>query len=454
MSLTRRLMLALCVAAPLVWLLASALAWREARHEIDEMADTGQVRLARHLLELALNGAPLDAWTLPPLAPRPGRLLEAIEDTLTSAVWVDGRPVGGYGDIHALPFRDDLDGFVETVVSGRSWRIYYLREPREPARRVVAIAQTIEERDEFTTEVLRALALPWLALLPAMLAVVGVAARYALRPLRSLSAEVEGRDANDLGRIDQANVPIDLQPLVVSVNRLFERIESALRLERRFTADAAHELRTPIAAVRAQWDAVRLARSDTERERASEGVRRGLERLDRLATQMLAMARADSSAVLEARPIDWPAVVGDAIEDALPLIHARDARIEVDWPGGAVAPMPLDGDPALIASLLRNLIDNAVRYGPRGGAVRVALEPDRLVVEDSGPGLDGTQRERLGERFRRPDGSAAPGSGLGVSIVLRVASLHGLRVDWETRREGPGLRVVVSRAAAGPAAAA
>lgn len=449
MSLTRRLMLALAVVAPLVWLIAAALAWREARHEVDEMADVGQVRLARHLLELTLNGAPLDAWALPPLSPRLGGPLDAVEDTLTSAVWIDGRPVGGYGDARALPYRDDLDGFVETTVAGRAWRVYYLREPRDPPRRIVAIAQTLDERREITDEVLKALALPWLAALPALLLMMAAAVRYALGPLRALTAELEGRGATDLGPITAEAVPVDLRPLVLSINRLFERIDAALRLERRFTADAAHELRTPIAAVRAQWDAVRLARTDTDRERASDGVRRGLERLDRLATQMLAMARADSTGALESRPIDWPAVVGAAIEDSLPLIDARGARIDVDWPPGSVAPMPLDGDPALIASLLRNLIDNAVRYGPPGSTVRIALEPDRLVVEDGGPGLSPTQREGLGERFRRPDGHTAPGSGLGASIVLRVASLHGLGVDWQAREDGPGLRVVVARAVPG-----
>jgi two-component system sensor histidine kinase QseC len=131
------------------------------------------------------------------------------------------------------------------------------------------------------------------------------------------------------------------------------------------------------------------------------------------------------------------------------VIEARDTRLEVIWPSEPVEALPLTGDPGLVATLLRNLLDNAVRYGPTGGEVTIRMEADRVVVEDRGPGIDETHRSRLGERFHRPDGQRAPGTGLGVSIALRVAALHGLALAFEPRRDGPGLRVTLARAASG-----
>jgi two-component system sensor histidine kinase QseC len=365
-------------------------------------------------------------------------------------LWFDGVAVHADTDSIALPLRDDADGFVDLVLDGRAWRVFYLREPGERPRRIAAVAQSIAERDEIAANLLVSQGLPWLAMLPVMLAALAWAARVALAPLRGLTRDVGQRDANDLSPIRTETVALDLRPLVSSMNRLFGRIDDAIRQERRFTADAAHELRTPIAAVRAQWDAVCLAATPQDRARAADGVGRSLDRLERLAAQMLSMARADTAAALPARPIDWRAAIAEAVDDTLPLIEARDARLEVEWPTSPIEPLPLTGDPGLVATLLRNLLDNAVRYGPSGAEVTIRLAADRVVVEDRGPGIDEAHRSRLGERFHRPDGSRAPGTGLGVSIALRVAALHGLSLAFDGRDDGPGLRVTLARPAPGP----
>lgn len=449
MTLQRRLAVFLAIVVPLVWVLAAALAWDSARHEIDELFDTSQVRLARHLLAMAPDTPPADGVERPfNGGPAPGGSTELEELSVT--VWIDGQAVHADTDSIELPYRNETDGFVDLAVDGHPWRVFYLREPGERPRRVAAVAQSIAERDEIATSLLLAQGLPWLAMLPVMLAALAWAARVALAPLRELTQDVGRRDAGDLRPIRKDAVAPDLQPLVASMNRLFGRIEDAMQQERRFTADAAHELRTPIAAVRAQWDAVCLAATEHDRARAADGVRRSLDRLDRLAAQMLAMARADTSAALPARPIDWHAVIAEAVDDTLPLIEARDARLAVEWPPAPVEPLPLTGDPGLVATLLRNLLDNAVRYGPAGADVTIRLEADRVVVEDRGPGIGDSHRSRLGERFYRPEGSRTPGTGLGVSIALRVAALHGLALTFLPRDDGPGLRVTLTRPARPP----
>jgi two-component system sensor histidine kinase QseC len=456
MTLQRRLLLYMTVMAPLVWALAAGVAWWRAQHEIDELYDTELVRLSRQVLSLLPPGmATGGAGVLP--APAPGPALSgpaggsAELQTLSVAVWIGDRRVLSDTEGAALPWRDDGDGFADVPIDGRRWRVYYLRDPAGGPRRV-AVGQDLSERAELAEGLLLSQLLPWVAMLPILMGALWFAVRHALAPLRSISQTLEHRDASDLRPIGTQDVPADLVPLVGSIDRLLLRVDDAIRQERRFTADAAHELRTPIATARAHWDALRLSREPADRERATAGVSAGLQRLAHLVSQMLAMARADASTGLRHDPIEWRAVIGQALEDALPVIEAHDAQVSVDWPETGVEPMPMAGDPGLLASMLRNLVDNAVRYGPTGGRVTLRVGADRIVVEDEGPGLDETTRAHLGKRFHRSAGSRQTGSGLGVSIAERVCALHGLDIDFENRttaQGGPaGLQVTVLRACA------
>lgn len=454
MTLQRRLLLTIALVAPLVWATAATGTWWRARHEIGELYDTEMVRLARQVLALLppggapANGAVADAATATaPPGGEPGG--EAELRTLSVAAWVGMRRVLSDAEGTLLPWHDGADGFVDTMLDGGAWRVYYLGDPQGGPRRV-AVGQDLAERAELVRGLLVSQLWPWLASLPVLLLALAAAVRHALAPMRALTRTVARRDAADLRPVGGDGVPADLVPLVDSIDGLLARVDATIRQERRFTADAAHELRTPIATVRAHWDALRLSSSPAERERAAAGVSAGIDRLGHLVSQMLAMARADAGPALSDRPIDWRVVVEQAVADALPIVEARDARLEVEWPAPGVEPMPLSGDPGLLASMLRNLIDNAIRYGPPGGRVVVRFGPDRIEVEDEGPGLDTDARAHLGERFHRGAGAAQGGSGLGVSIVSRVAALHGLVVDFADRRPRdavPGLRVTVARSA-------
>jgi two-component system sensor histidine kinase QseC len=324
-----------------------------------------------------------------------------------------------------------------------SWRVFYLRVNGTWR---VAVGQATDERVEVLRDLLASQLLPWLLMLPVLLAVIAASVRRGLQPVREIAREVQRRRAGSLAPLSVASVPSELRPLLASMNELFVRIERALEHERRLTADAAHELRTPLAALRAQWEAAQLATGDAERAQAHARIGEGIDRLSRLVSQLLALASAESgSRPVFTEAVDWQRVMEKALSDCLPLLDATGSEVTVTWPERG-APLPLTGDEALLATLVRNLVDNAVRYSSAHAAVAVRFTTDSLVVEDRGPGLDEAHLARLGDRFYRPAGQAKAGSGLGISIVQRVAELHGLDVQFANRDDGGGgLRVTLRR---------
>ena len=330
-------------------------------------------------------------------------------------------------------------------IDGEPWVVYYLN----PAGGtwVVAVGQAADERDEVLQGLLVGQLLPWMLMLPVLLVAMAVVVRHALRPVRRLAEDIGARGADDLHPVAVSGLPAELAPLVQATNRLFDRFRHTLEHERRLTADAAHELRTPLAALRAQWEAMRVAGDDATRKAAFRQVGAGIDRLSHVLAQLLALSGVDDRAATHfTAMVDWRRAVQDALSDCLPLIESRGSEVAVEWPTDDAPALPLTGDPALIALLLRNLVDNALRYAPPGATVTVRLTPEMLVVEDDGPGLPPEVLSRLGDRFFRPAGQAASGSGLGVSIVRRVAELHGLTVRFANRAPpATGLRVEVTR---------
>jgi two-component system, OmpR family, sensor histidine kinase QseC len=285
---------------------------------------------------------------------------------------------------------------------------------------------------------------PWLLVLPLLLLVMAWAVRQALTPVRQLTSELQGRRADDLQPVAEGRAPAELKPLVGAMNGLFARIEAMLARERRFTADAAHELRTPLAVLRVQWDVVRRAGSDAERLEAEAKFTAGMERMGRLVGQMLALSRLESAnAASLTAEVQWPTIVEHAMSDCLALAERRRIELACEWPGRGKHPMPLLGDENLLTVLLRNLLDNAVRYAPRGTAVTLRIAEDHIEVENEGEPLSSEQVTRLGERFYRPAGQQESGSGLGVSIVRRIAELHGLEVEFKSGTSGRGVRVAL-----------
>ena len=435
MSLQRRLLLYLLLCAPLVWGVALVASADRARHEVNELFDSEIIRLARQV-QATLAGIQVDGSADNTASQADG---EADLRDLAVAVWdARGKLLLVDREGVQLPRRPDASGFVDLDLGGDRWRVYYLQSPN--GEWLVATGQREYERDELVWNLLGSQLLPWVAVLPVLLAAMAWAVRQALAPVRQITDELHGRGADALQPVAADHAPAELRPMLQAMNGLFQRIESTLARERRFTADAAHELRTPLAVLRAQWDVLRQARDEAEREKAVARLGAGLDRMDRLVAQMLALARLEATDRLPARrAIEWPRLVEQAMSDVLPLAERRRIELACEWPPAGQPVFALGGDADLLAVLLRNLLDNAVRYAPEGSAVTLRFDRDGLSVENGGPPPAPGMLAHLGERFHRADGQAESGSGLGVSIAQRVAQLHGLRLGYGAGAGGQGV---------------
>jgi len=441
MSLQRRLLLYLLVCAPLVWGIALYYSTSRARHEVNELYDTELIRLARQV-QSTLGGASAgSAATLPP-APTEGSADAGESDVrdLAVAVWdSNGQLILSDREGVQLPNRPNRSGFFDEQVAGKAWRVYYLQSL--DGRWLVAAGQGAYERDELVYGLTVSHVVPWLIVLPVLLAIMAWAVRRALAPMAELTVELKNRKAEDLRPMPDDRAPVELKPMLAAMNGLFARIEALLVRERRFTADAAHELRTPLAILRAQWDVVRRSTSAQERARAEAGMNAGFDRMGRLVTQMLALSRVESAALPAFTEVGWHPIVEEAMSDCLALAERRRIELSCEWPPAGKHPMPLLGDEHLLTVLLRNLLDNAVRYSPAGTSVTVRFTQDIVEIDNAGPPLVREQLLRMGERFYRPDGQQEGGSGLGISIARRIAALHGLELQFVTTGEGEGVRV-------------
>jgi two-component system sensor histidine kinase QseC len=282
--------------------------------------------------------------------------------------------------------------------------------------------------------------LPLAALIPFLGVLIWYAVGRGLRPLETMSRAVAKRQPDAMAPLAEGGLPEELRPLAGSLNALLVRLDDALNAQRRFTADAAHELRSPLSVLRAQWEVLNRSREEGERARASAKLGAGLERMDRMVEQLLALSRVDAAErPAQGEPVEWKQVVERVASDLLPLAERRRVELACDWPAEGAPAFALRGDADLLTLLLRNLVDNAVRYAPEGSEATLRFSADGLDVENAGPPLPAETLAHLGERFHRAAGQAESGSGLGISIAQRIAALHGLELRYRARADGSGV---------------
>jgi len=334
------------------------------------------------------------------------------------------------------------EGFGDVEIDGQRWRVFSSWDRKRGF--LVQVAEERGARDAIAASVGRGLLTPLLLALPALAVLLWWAIASGLRPLRALGEQVARREPGNLAPLESESPPSEVAPLVASLNRLFARVTESVARERQFTDDAAHELRTPIAALRTQAQVALGATTDAERARALGQVMLGCDRAARLVDQMLTLARLDPKrSDRPSQRCDLAAVVRTVLADAAPIALERAIDIELAAPEA----VEVIGDPMLLAILARNLVDNAIRYGTPGVTVRVtvARRSDGVVlrVVDDGPGVPSTALVRLGERFYRHSETQEAGSGLGLSIVQRIAEVHGATVAFSVADVGTGLVVTV-----------
>ena len=323
---------------------------------------------------------------------------------------------------------------------------------------LVQVAETREKRSVLATEIIKGVKLPQLVILPLAVLLVWLALVRGIQPLSKLEERIRARKPDDLSPLDDKAVPLEVAPLVSSVNDLLTRLKDSIATQKRFLADAAHQLKTPLAGLRMQADLAQREGSDAEALKQSlHQIARSSIRATHTVNQLLALARAESSGkTIVRQPCDLAALTMEAIQDS--LARAMDKRLDLGYDG--VAPgspgVRLQGNPTLLKEMVRNLLDNAIAYTPSSAeapgviTARVLADPFGgvlvLQVEDSGPGIPAPERDLVFQPFYRALGTGVDGSGLGLPIVREIARQHGAEITLEDARPGqnpPGTRVTV-----------
>ena len=445
-SLQNRLLVVVLGGVSVMWLVVALATWIDTEHEVSELLDA-------HLAQAAalLVSQPLDDLGHLNLSTTPN--LDEYQSKVVLQVWHGGDLVVRSATAPTQPLAPFVQrGFLDVVVSGVSWRVFSAQGRDEHV--VIQVAEQVQARDDVLAASLRSVLWPMTVALPLLALGVWWGVRHAIKPLRDLGWQVSHRRPDASDRLEVRDVPLEAQPLVTELNRLFDRTSSLIQAERRFTADAAHELRTPLAAIRIQAQVAQGAVDADERNEALADTLKGCDRATRLVEQLLQLARLETGVDGSAQSGGASANLGHCVQTVMaylaPVAGQRQQKLECvplsDEPAHALlCPVP----EALAMVLVRNLLDNALRYSPDQARVRLRMfvQPGGgggFTVEDSGPGLAPDQLQRLGERFFRVVGTNQPGSGLGWSIVTRIAKQHGLTVQAARSPDLGGLSVTVA----------
>ena len=437
-SLQLRLLVLLSVSLTLVWLAVAVWTWVDARHQVDELMDSHLAQAAAILVVQPLDlgdDAVANAPTLHKYSAR-----------VAFQVFHEGNLVLRSANVGAEPLSRERRGFDTVRYGGERWRVFATRGAESDVQ--VYVGEQVDSRNDIVWAMLRGMLWPMAMALPVLAGLLWWAVHRALVPLRTLSRTLGQRAPDALNPVVVPDVPSEMQPLVAELNGLLVRIERMVLSERRFTADAAHELRTPIAAIRAQAQVAWGAGVDSvQRDLALETTLVGCDRAAHLVDQLLALARLEAGAATpEAEVCDMRVLAQQVAADLAPAALARGQDLALEAESDAVC--TVSAPAAWLTMLLRNLLDNALRYSPDGArvVVRVARTAQGVVldVHDSGPGMASVDRQRLGERFFRVLGHTQSGSGLGWSIVRRIADVTGAQVSVQSSALLGGLQVQVT----------
>jgi len=342
----------------------------------------------------------------------------------------------------ARPLGNNIEGFADRTVNDEQWRVFTTWD--QAHENLIQVGEMNRTREHLLRDVIGHMLAPLGVALTVLAALLWLAVGAGLRPLGRVATAVAAREPQRLDRMDITEAPYEVRPLVEQLNLLFSRIETSLDDTRRFTADAAHELRTPLAAIRAQAQVAAASKEPTERTHALQQVLRACDHASRLIEQLLTLARLDISQQTAADVIELRGQISESLGDIAQT--ALDRQIELILEEGE-APV-IHGNDGLLRILWRNLLDNAIRYSPTGSEIRVRIRSEGkstcVDVIDNGPGIAAEERQRVFDRFHRILGSGQPGSGLGLSIALRIAELHAGSISLNDAPGETGLWVCVS----------
>ena len=461
-SIRRRLLANLIITIALVSLITLYLSYDDARHEVQELFDA----------ELAQSGRVLQALLIPDLLIRNSEeeLQELLQrfDTIPSQallgpdianseigheyerrlafqVWSNEKKLllhsaaAPSSPLSERGLKPENKGLSDEVIGSNNWRVFSVWD--ETNTYLIQVGEYYTVRNELISKISRQLITPSLISLPFLGLMIWVGIGRGLRPVQKVADEVTRRDPSYLEPVQSGPVPTEVRPLVVSLNQLLNRLKEALESERRFTDDAAHELRTPLAALKTQAQVALRSSDDEERRKALVNVVNSVDRASHVVEQLLTLARLDpASDNLIKTKINLHQQAADVVAQLVPAAIAKNINMEITGAEDAI----VLAEPVSISILIRNLVDNAIRYTPTGGSVVLNIEKTSnnnviLTVTDTGPGIQHDLQARVFDRFFRVGGNMSSGCGLGLSIVKRVADHNGLLLNLKNRTDGQGL---------------
>lgn len=465
-SIQNRILLGLAVIFTVSTLVLLGWTWSTTSHEVEELYDASLVQVTRQFsdqLTLAPDLSNLAALRAamkrteanrPQISSHDDEYEEAYEGQryglndddpghhyehhLSIQVWhADGRLLLSSPATLQLP-APQRSGLDTQFSSGNALRTYTLYRPDDQLW--IRGGQPLSLRAEMSNEVAEHVLLPLAVVIACLIAAITLAINVALRPLKQISQELDRRNSEDLSPIDDDKLPAEVRAPVTSLNRMFQRVADTLQRERRFTSDAAHELRTPLAALRVHIERLRLPTDD------ATPLARGLDRLERVVTQLLMLARLEPRRhrELQKTPLDMVQICSQLIAELVPLALQRNIQIELK----PNVSEPFHGEHTLVEILLRNLLENAIRYTNPDDVIVVSLSQQDSVLEisvtDHGPGLDDDQKAQVVQRFYRQHKADTQGAGLGFSIIDQITALHGGTFQLEDTPDTGGLSVRVT----------
>jgi len=438
--------------ALLVWLPVYYLLFKKALAEIDASWDAHLAQSASALLALASANAErndMEVLTgllpslVPAYLPQSPSLREAVgldpDDIMRSFAFQlhsrDGSFQFRSPSAPEEPFPDQEPGFSNRMIDGTAWRVFTLIDPKHAL--LLHIAEDRAARKELAWHLIEHLLLPTLFVVPPLVVLFWLAVGRWHKNLNIINKKIIERDPDDLSPLLLAKVPSEIKSLVTTLNRLFSRLKQVLDSERSFTGSAAHELRTPLAALRIQAQVALKSPNEERRQHALIQVIACVDQTAHLIDQLLTMARLDTrEAPLTVEAVDLGDMARHTADALTPLAKQHQVSLQVVGTDKILSP----GDATCLGILMRNLIDNGIRHTGPGGSVKVTARTlgrcNQVLVTDSGPGIPAGQHEAMFRRFRRGDHTTVPGSGLGLSIVRRICELHGGRVRLNNRKEG------------------
>ena len=439
----------------LTWLVAQGIANQPYDRELAEMVRV----LSKQVTIRSTQGYATAGFALPAGASEILRADEA-DDVFYQVLGLRGEYLSGDRALAVPPEEDRVPPgelrYRDDTIHDESVRVAYMwvDVPGRPAEAapLVQVAETLGKRSRLATEIIKGVILPQFVILPLAVLLVWLALARGIAPLNELQQRIRNRDSSDLSPIDERDAPEEVSPLVRAINDLLTRLDRSIRSQKHFLADAAHQLKTPLAGLRMQAE---LAQRDIDAgkndpvdiKRSLRQIALSSQRAAHMVNQLLAMARAeDKEHALHLGPVDLAELAVETVQDFVP--HAIEKRIDLGYEGperarpdgDAAAPaggLKVRGHRLLLGELIRNLVDNALHYTPSGGTVTVRVIDDPfgqvvvLQVEDSGPGIPAAEREEVFRPFYRVLGTQVDGSGLGLAIVRQIATQHAAELLLE-----------------------